>query len=69
MKNLILTGGIFHPFEKSSEAIYKLLLKEGIDSEIFENIEEGQPNPSWNVREISLMLDTVGKCLITVEDV
>ena len=32
MKNLILTGGIFHPFEKSSEAIYKLFLKEGIDS-------------------------------------
>ena len=41
MKNLILTGGIFHPFEKSSEAIYKLFLKEGIDSEIFENIEDG----------------------------
>ena len=41
MKNLILTGGIFHPFKESSHALEKILLKEGIESEITEDIEYG----------------------------
>ena len=41
MKNLILTGGIFHPFKESSLALEKILIKEGIESEITEDIEFG----------------------------
>ena len=39
MRNLILTGGIFHPFNESSRALQKILMKEGIESEITEDIE------------------------------
>ena len=41
MRNLILTGGIFHPFNESSRALQKILMKEGIESEITEDIEFG----------------------------
>lgn len=41
MKNLILTGGIFHPFKESSEALKRILMKEDIESEITEDIEFG----------------------------
>lgn len=41
MKNLILTGGIFHPFKESSLSLEKILMKEGIESEITEDIEFG----------------------------
>ena len=44
MRNLILTGGIFHPFKKSSQALQKILMKEGIESEITEDIEFGLKN-------------------------
>ena len=44
MRNLILTGGIFHPFKESSRALQKILMKEGIESEITEDIESGLKN-------------------------
>ena len=44
MRNLILTGGIFHPFKESSRALQKILKKEGFESEITEDIESGLKN-------------------------
>ena len=41
MKNLILTGGIFHPFDEAASALDQLLIQEGFDSEITQDIEDG----------------------------
>ena len=41
MKNLILYGGIFHPFKESSEAIAAQFSHLGVESEISNDIEAG----------------------------
>ena len=40
-RNLILTGGIFHPFDESAPALARLLALYGIESTITEDIEDG----------------------------
>ncbi len=39
--NLILTGGVFHPFDTAAPALAKLLAAHGIESTISEDIEGG----------------------------
>jgi type 1 glutamine amidotransferase len=41
IRNLILTGGIGHPFESAAPALQEILAREGIDSEISFDIETG----------------------------
>ncbi len=41
VRNLILTGGIFHPFETAAPALGDILSQQGITSEITEDIEGG----------------------------
>ncbi len=40
-RNLIITGGIFHPFEASSAAIAALLEKDGIESDVVTDVDAG----------------------------
>jgi type 1 glutamine amidotransferase len=40
-RNLLLTGGIFHPFEETSPAVADLLAPLGVETTIFEDVEEG----------------------------
>ncbi len=40
-KNLIITGGIFHPFDESSQALADALLEIGVESEITEDVDGG----------------------------
>lgn len=40
-KNLIITGGIFHPFEESSAALAKILTDVGIESETTTDMDAG----------------------------
>ncbi len=40
-QNLIITGGIFHPFEESSAALSALLEEEGIQSDVVTDVDEG----------------------------
>ena len=40
-KNLIITGGIFHPFSETSDTLSKILNSLGYDSEITLDVEEG----------------------------
>lgn len=41
VRNLILTGGIFHPFDSAAPALGDILEEQGISSEITEDIEGG----------------------------
>lgn len=41
MRNLIVTGGIFHPFEETSQALAGLLGSVGISSQITTDLEDG----------------------------
>ena len=43
-KNLIITGGIFHPFSETSDTLSKILNSLGYDSEITLDVEEGIKN-------------------------
>ena len=43
-KNLILTGGIFHPFDETSKTLEEILNALGYESEITLDIEEGIKN-------------------------
>jgi len=43
-KNLILTGGIFHPFDETSKTLEEILNTLGYESEITLDIEEGIKN-------------------------
>ena len=43
-KNLIITGGIFHPFSETSDTLLKILNSLGYDSEITLDVEEGIKN-------------------------
>ena len=54
-RNLILTGGVFHPFEDASESLTQMLLEIGIDSDVTTDISSGL---SW--------LDDGGYDLLTV---
>lgn len=54
-RNLILTGGVFHPFEDASQSLTQMLLEVGIDSDVTTDISNGL---SW--------LDDGGYDLLTV---
>ena len=44
-RNLILTGGVFHPFEDASQSLTQMLLEVGIDSDVahtLRNLSTGQ---------------------------
>ena len=41
MKNLLLTGGIFHPFDQSAPTMASIFEEVGFESEITEDLEEG----------------------------
>ena len=41
MKNLLLTGGIFHPFDQSALTMASIFEEVGFESEITEDLEEG----------------------------
>ena len=43
-KNLIFTGGIFHPFDETSETLSNIINNFGYKSEITIDIEEGIKN-------------------------
>ena len=43
-KNLIFTGGIFHPFDETSKTLSNIIDNYGYESEITYNIEEGIKN-------------------------
>ena len=43
-KNLIITGGIFHPFSETSDTLSKILNSLGYDSDITLDVEEGIKN-------------------------
>ena len=43
-KNLIITGGIFHPFYETSDTLSKIINSLGYDSEITLDVEEGIKN-------------------------
>ena len=43
-KNLIFTGGIFHPFDETSKTLSNIINNYGYESEITHNIEEGIKN-------------------------
>ena len=40
-KNLIITGGIFHPFSETSDTLSEILNTLGYDSEITIDLEKG----------------------------
>ena len=50
-KNLIFTGGIFHPFDETSETLSNIINNFGYKSEITIDIEEGIKN----INEYDLM--------------
>ena len=43
-KNLIFTGGIFHPFDETSKTLSKIINSFGYESEITIDIETGIKN-------------------------
>ena len=43
-KNLIISGGIFHPFSETSETLSEILDTLGYESEITSDVEEGIKN-------------------------
>ena len=43
-KNLIISGGIFHPFSETSETLSEILDNLGYESEITSDVEEGIKN-------------------------
>ena len=49
-KNLIFTGGIFHPFDETSKTLSKIINDFGYESEITLDIETGIKLETFNAK-------------------